>query len=185
MKRLTAEQVSKVIDACITTRDKAMLAVVYQCGLRRSEVGILSRSHYSPSDGTLLITRPKKHVQHRVQLWTRTKKLLDEYLETRTDYREFLFLSRKPTYPFSPQGVYYVYQKAARVAGLPIELQHPHCLRHTIASHLAEAGLDLTSIQAHLGHVNPEGTVLYMRGAIDPTLHNMKLAESAWNVARY
>jgi site-specific recombinase XerD len=70
-------------------------------------------------------------------------------------------------------------------SGLPTELHHPHCLRHSIAAHLAQAGLDIVSIQSHLGHVDPKDTVLYMQGAIDPGMHNIRLAESAWNVARY
>lgn len=184
MQRLSAKQVTDVINACEGIRDKAMLALVYQCGLRRGEVGLLARGHYSSVDGTLLVTRWKTRWQHRIELWARTKKLLDEYLQSRDDISPFLFKSRKQG-RMSGQGVYYVYRNAANAAGLPPDLHHPHCLRHSIAAHLAEAGLDIVAIQKHLGHADPEGTVMYMANSISPILYNTRAAEASWNVARY
>jgi len=77
------------------------------------------------------------------------------------------------------QAVYYIYRDAAIKIGLEKEFHHPHCLRHAIAGHLAMAGLDVLTIQTHLGHLNPQGTLYYMQGAIDPATHNVKLAEAS------
>lgn len=182
--RLTPEQVVKVIHNCSTIRDMAMMAVMYQCGLRRSEVSSLKRAHYNMLDGMLVVARSKRGIAHSFKLWDQVRFLLDYYLNKRMDGDEAMFRSRKKG-PMTIQGVYYAYRNAARAAGLPKELCHPHCLRHTIGSHLTLAGLDIETVQQYLGHRHPEGTVWYTRGSINPADRNMESAYYNASVAYF
>jgi len=173
--RLNSDQVVKVIHNCSNIRDMAMMAVMYQCGLRRSEVSSMRRAHYNMLDGILVVSRSKRGVSHSFKLWDQVRFLLDYYLTNRTDDDEAMFRSRKKG-PITMQGVYYAYKNAAKAAGLPKELCHPHCLRHTIGSHLTLVGLDIETVQQYLGHRHPEGTVWYTKGSISPGDRNMESA---------
>lgn len=183
MNNLTPTQITDLINACDSFRDKALLALMYQCGLRRGEVRFLLRSEYL--DGKLLVTREKSKVRHWVHLWDRTQKYLDSYLRSRTDDSLFLFLSRKKNQGLGAQGVYYVYLEAAKKIQLDKELQHPHCLRHAIAQHLSMAGLDISEIRKHLGHLDSKGTVLYVEGARSSSYYNIEVAEANAHVSRF
>lgn len=184
LSRLTPKQVSALVGAAENPRDRALIAVVYQLGLRRSEVALLSRNLYYPgSNPTIMVTRIKPiRYQHELPLWKTTAKLLDAYLEARTDDNQALFLSRKNK-PLGAQAVFYVYKNLAIKTGLPPIQRHPHCLRHSIAVHLIKAGLDIVTIQKALGHTCAESTLYYTHRSIAPEDRNMKLAEGNWNTA--
>lgn len=172
IKYLTSSQVAAVIKAATSDRDKAMLAVVYQCGLRRSEVGHLRRSDWMPSrsmHGVLRVWRVKSDRAHgkdrflhpdEKPLWARTARLLKVYLDSREDDQEALFLSRKKK-PLGGQAVYHVFHNIAKTIGLPEDLCHPHALRHSIATHQVNMGADFGDIQDWLGHQDPGSTRVY------------------------
>jgi len=175
------EQVSQVIGKAKAFRDKALLAVVYQLGLRRAEVSRILRADY---DGeSIEFSRSKSPSRIRVKLWARTKKLLDDYLSTRTDSKEWLFLTRIKK-AMSGQMVYLIYQAAAQAVGLSHVHCHPHTLRHSIAAHLARSGMDITEIARFMGHSSPAGTVAYMAGARNQA-YDLERAGSTFHVAQW
>lgn len=149
-KWIEPEQVSQVLGQAKTLRDKALLAVVYQLGLRRGEVRRVLRSDY---DGAHIeFTRSK--VRIKVKLWPRTKVLLDAYLATRHDSKDWLFMTRVKK-AMSGQMVYLIYRDAAQAVGLSHVHCNPHTLRHSIAAHLARAGwtsydMDLAGSSHHV-----------------------------------
>ena len=180
-KWIEPEDVSKVIQAARTARDKALMAVVYQLGLRRSEVGKILRTDY---DGeSIEFGRLKGTARIKVKLWDRTKQLLDEYLSTRTDSKDWLFITRIKK-AMSGQMVYLTYRSIARSIGLSHVHCHPHTLRHSIASHLARSGMDITEIQVFLGHSSPECTVVYMAGARNRA-YDFERASASYHVAHW
>ena len=180
-KWIEPEQVGQVLSKAKTLRDKALLAVVYQFGLRRSEVSKILRSDY---DGeSIEFSRLKSPSRIRVKLWARTRKLLDEYLATRTDSKEWLFLTRVNK-AMSGQMVYLIYQAAAHAVGLSHVHCHPHTLRHSIAAHLARAGMDITEIAVFMGHSSPAGTVTYMAGARNQA-YDLERAGATFHVAQW
>lgn len=163
---LTQRQVESVIGAAETMRDRAMFAVVYQCGLRRGEVRWLRRQDWMPNVsryGALRIWRSKAGsglLPDEKPVWKRTAKMLEAYLASRDDNMDALFLS-KVGRPMGGQAVYEAFRKAAEGAGLPRHLRHPHVLRHSIATHQANMGATFSDIQHWLGHKNPASTMVY------------------------
>lgn len=177
---LTPSQVSSVLRACSSVRDRALLAVMYQCGLRRGEVRWLRRQDWSPGtsrNGSLTVWRLKRAsglYPHEIPLWGRTRALLEACLDERTDDAMGLFVSRNGLRPLGPQAVYYVFRNAAMEAGLPAGLSHPHSLRHSVAVHSMNMGADLADIQALLGHASISSTTRYAR-VLTPRKEDMAL----------
>lgn len=187
MRYLKVEDVSNVIGRATGVRDKALLAVIYNCGLRRGEVALLVRDDFMPRagpHGALRVRRLKREdfPEQEIPLWGRTSRLLRAYLKARQDSMDALFLSRKSR-PMTPQAVYYAFRRA--LAGTSIRSIGPHCLRHSIATHLINMGLDLVDVQDHLGHKKIDSTLVYAKLLNPRKTRNALLAESSHHVAKF
>jgi hypothetical protein len=122
--RLAPEQILAVIAAAKSKRDKAMIAVIADCKLLRSEVACLVR----PGRGAPPRILDRRGRDRAARLSQATIKLLDEYLAERLDSSPALFLSRKNGTSVGGHAIFVAFRSAARTAGLPKELQHPRCL---------------------------------------------------------
>jgi site-specific recombinase XerD len=166
-KYLTPRQVECVIKAAKTERDQALLAVMYQCGLRRGEVKFLRRRDWKPTEsgyGLLRVWRLKgdgiTEEEHPVWPWVR--KILNAYLMSRSDDLDPMFPSRHGR-PLGAKAVYDVFRNIAVMVGLPEDLRHPHVLRHSIAVHHANMGTEAADVQALLGHRSINSTMKYFK----------------------
>ena len=74
-------------------------------------------------------------------------------LRTRTDESPYLFLSNRNV-PISRYMLHHLMHAYGKVAGLPLEKRKFHCLKHSIATHLLDAGADLAFVKDWLGHAN-------------------------------
>jgi integrase len=168
------EEVESVLRSAGKLRDKALLAVIYQCALRRGEVALLRRDDYRPDRGFLRVTRLKKDgcFSHEIALWRRTKHILNQYLASRKDHFDALFLSRKGNDSIGGHAVYRIFRDAAEKAGVKVEqradrrgLRHPspHRLRHSFAVHSMNFGARIEDVQEHLGHDSINSTLVYAR----------------------
>lgn len=162
---LTPSQVKAVIQEAGSLRDRALLAIMYQCGLRRGEVRYLRRRDWDPDKsvkGVLTVWRLKhgEGIEPKEKpVWGRTRKLLEAYLSSRDDDHEALFLGKNG--PLGPQAVYCIFKAVAEKAGLPPGLRHPHVLRHSIATHHANMGTDFGDIANLLDHKDMSSTMRY------------------------
>jgi integrase/recombinase XerD len=75
--------------------------------------------------------------------------------------RHWLFPGQNPDRPINDATAYRICQQAARAAKLSKSVS-PHCLRHSFATHLLEAGTHLRTIQLLLGHRNLKTTAVYL-----------------------
>lgn len=199
VKYLEQQEVAAIIESAESKRDKAMLAVIYQCGLRRAEVGLLLRDDYNRPRSMLRVTRLKKRDSywHELVLWASTKRLLDQYLKQREedkDYNDALFPSRKGGMPISHAGVYWAFVKAAEKAGVRIKDKpdergnrhpSPHRLRHSIAVHQMNCGIDIVDIQEHLAHAKIETTLVYARIMTPRKKRNAMLMQASHHFAKF
>ena len=81
---------------------------------------------------------------------------------TRADESPYLFLSNRRV-PISRYTLHHLMQTYGAVAGLPVEKRKFHCLKHSIATHLLDAGADLAFVKDWLGHANIQNTTIYAR----------------------
>jgi integrase/recombinase XerD len=148
----------------IALRDRALLEVMYGCGLRASEaVGL----DVNDVDLRRAFVRPhgKGNKERIVPLGREAAAAIKRYLRTG---RPKLIGSRSVSRlfvnfrggPLTRQGLYKIIQRHAKEVGLDQRMS-PHTLRHSFATHLLSGGCDLRSVQEMLGHADVATTQLY------------------------
>ncbi|MGH7415895.1 MAG: tyrosine recombinase, partial [Candidatus Rokuibacteriota bacterium] len=167
-RTLSLADAAALVEAPDTTRpdglrDRALLEMLYACGLRASEVLGLRIEDVNFAAGYVMVTG-KGDQQRLVPAGARALDWVRRYLTTvrpRQVRREApaLFLNRSGG-PMSRQALWGLIRRAARRAGIRAAVS-PHTLRHSFASHLLERGADLRSVQAMLGHVDISTTQIY------------------------
>jgi integrase/recombinase XerD len=168
-KVLSREQVGKLLEQPkgaepLALRDRALLELMYACGLRVSEAIALEVADMDLEEG-MLRARGKGSKERIVPVGRRAIEALALYracsrpalvgvgVETR------LFVNHRGG-GLTRQGLYKIIQNHARTAGLA-ERMTPHTLRHTFATHLLSGGCDLRSLQEMLGHADLATTQIY------------------------
>ncbi len=145
-------------------RDRAILEVMYGCGLRASETIGLEAGSIDLRRG-FLRAHGKGSKERIVPLGRQAAAALKRYLRSgRADLAKgsderALFLNQRGG-PLTRQGLYKVIQGRARAVGLE-ERMSPHTLRHSFATHLLSGGCDLRSVQEMLGHADVATTQIY------------------------
>ena len=144
-------------------RDRAILEVLYGCGLRVSECTGLLISHVHLDEGFVDVIG-KGNKQRVVPLGEMAADAIRGYLPVRPEpaarsYEDILFLNRSGK-PLSRVYVFNLVKNQAMVAGIRKEIS-PHTFRHSFATHLIEGGADLRIVQEMLGHESILTTEIY------------------------
>ena len=170
-KVLSEEEVAAIIDAVSgkdarNLRDRAMLEVMYGCGLRVSEVCALKVEDVV-GEGELLRLFGKGSKERVVPIGKAAGAALVEYMTggrgtfAKGDLSQtHMFLTRLGR-PFTRQGVFKVIRERAQAVGIQAERISPHVLRHCFASHMLAHGADIRAIQELLGHADIGTTQIY------------------------
>jgi integrase/recombinase XerD len=146
-------------------RNRAMLEVLYGCGLRVSELVNLRLSHVYFDQGFLRI--PGKGGKERlVPVGEIALREIHNYLPDRNslpfidrEHEDILFLSRRGR-KLSRVMVFMIIKELAQAAGIKKNIS-PHTFRHSFATHLIEGGADLRAVQEMLGHESIITTEIY------------------------
>jgi integrase/recombinase XerD len=148
----------------ISLRDRALLELMYGCGLRASEAIGLENGDLDLRRG---FVRPhgKGSKERIVPLGRQAAQAIERYRrggrpELVGDRVERKLFVNFRGGPLTRQGLYKIIQRHAREAGLEGKMS-PHTLRHTFATHLLSGGCDLRSVQEMLGHADVATTQLY------------------------
>jgi integrase/recombinase XerD len=145
-------------------RDRALLEVMYACGLRASETIGLELADIDLRQG-FLRARGKGSKERIVPLGRKAIAAISVYLRggrsklVGEGHEAKLFVNFRGG-PLSRQGLYKIVQRHARAAGLDGKLS-PHTLRHSFATHLLAGGCDLRAVQEMLGHADISTTQMY------------------------
>ena len=144
-------------------RDRAILEVLYGCGLRVSEAANLRISHVYLDEGFVNVIG-KGDKQRLVPMGEVAADAIRAYLPDRPDpaerkYDDYLFLNRFGT-PLSRISIFNLVKDQAMAAGIQKEIS-PHTFRHSFATHLIENGADLRIVQEMLGHESILTTEIY------------------------
>ena len=159
---LTQEEVRHLFAVITNKRDGALVHVAYRHGLRASEVGLLRRSDADLRTGRLTVHRLKGSLSGVYPMQPDIHKLLKAYLRSRQDVSPYLFVSNRQV-PISRYTLWYLMQNYGEAAGLPPEKRTFHILKHSIATHLLDAGAGLAFVRDWLGHANIQNTLVYAR----------------------
>lgn len=147
-------------------RDYALLMFLYNSGARATEAVNLRIQDIAIGNGvqpSLVTIRGKGNKTRVCPLWDSTVKLLQPYMKRSSE--EPVFLNRYGN-PITRFGIYeLVSRNAAKAAEVMPSIGEknisPHTIRHSTASHLLEAGVDINTIRSWLGHVSVNTTNIY------------------------
>ena len=168
-KTLSVEEVDKLLDIELNTpfdyRNKAMLELIYGCGLRISELINLEINDIDEINCFIRILG-KGNKEREVPLGEYALYYLKEYLNKRNQLLKDkpcnkLFLNNHGQ-GMTRQGFFKNLKQILKEKGINQEVS-PHTLRHSFATHLINRGADLTSIQEMLGHSDISTTKIYTR----------------------
>ena len=165
---LSEEEVVSLIDSMdVSTwqgvRDKAILEVLYGCGLRVSEAVGLKVSCVFLKEGLVRVIG-KGNKERLVPLGEMAVEAVEAYLDVRpepadAESSDAMFLNRYGR-PLSRVSMFTMIKRQALAAGIAKEIS-PHTFRHTFATHLLENGADLRVVQEMLGHESISTTEIY------------------------
>jgi len=148
-------------------RDRAMIELLYGCGMRVTELVTLKLSDVKMG-GQLLLIRGKGQKQRLVPVGDYAREAVEKYLsEVRPNFllktkqpRDYIFISRYHGKVMSRQWFWAILQNYAKTAGIKGKFS-PHTLRHTFATHLLQGGAGLREVQELLGHASIGTTAIY------------------------
>lgn len=147
-------------------RDRAMLELLYGCGLRVSELCDLELRDFIP-DAEVVRCRGKGSKERIVPMGGACGEAVCRYLESaRATFAKnhaeegHLFLTRLGR-RFTRMGVFKMLRERAAAAGLDASVVSPHVLRHCFATHMLAHGADIRAIQDMLGHASISTTQIY------------------------
>jgi len=158
IKYLSKEEVERLFSCIKNRRDKALFGLIYLYGLRISEALLLKLSHVDLENKRILIHRVKGGIGGERPLLETAERLIRKYLKKRLDTGDALFTGRQGN--ISRQRVQQLFKKYALKAGIDTGYS-VHSLRHSIATHLLEAGEGIEFVRDHLGHTNIQNTMIY------------------------
>lgn len=160
-------------------RDKAIVEMLYSCGLRVSELCHLKMSDLY-LDEYFIRVLGKGNKQRFVPISPRAIKELRLWfadrchIDIKPGEEDYVFVSHRRKQHLSRITVFHILQVLAAAAGIEQPIS-PHTLRHTFATHLLEGGANLRAIQAMLGHESIGTTQLYTH--IDRTFLRQQVLE--------
>ena len=151
-------------------RDLTAFQIIYYCGLRASELQLIKKEHYNKDTGEIFITRLKGSRNNTIRFDDKRKKLLNRYIREYTgneDYQinedDTILFKSKSGKSLELEWIRFLMKQYWALAKLPKDKQHPHCLKHSIAVHLAESWVDLKDLQYYLWHINVNNTTIYFQ----------------------
>ena len=156
---LSKNEVKSILEASTNLKHRAMLSLIYACGLRRSELLNLTLKDIL-SDRNLLFIRQSKGKKDRVvPISIKLIEMLRDYYKAFKP-KTWLFEGQEVGKKYSERSIQLVLNQAVEKAKIvkPVSL---HWLRHSYATHLLESGTDLRYIQELLGHSSSRTTEIY------------------------
>lgn len=156
---LSQQEVQKMFDVCENLKHKVILALLYSCGLRVSELINLKWEHINRSRMVINIIQAKGNKDRQVMLPNQIIPLLEKYWH---QYKSKVFILNgwKDELQYSERSVGQVIKQLAHKAGINKRVW-THLLRHCSFTHMLEQGTDLVLIQKIAGHSSIKTTQIY------------------------
>lgn len=156
---LSVEEIQKMFSVCKNTKHKVILALLYSCGLRVTELINLKWCNIDRSRMVINIIQAKGKKDRQVMLAANLIPLLIEY------YKEYgtrdYVLAGQFGGAYSERSVGQVVKSLALAAGIKKRI-YTHLIRHCTLTHMVEQGTDINLIQRIAGHSSPKTTAIYL-----------------------
>lgn len=156
---LSKEEIKQILNAPTNIKHKAMLSLIYACGLRRSELLNLKPNDIDSNRGVIIIRQAKGKKDRIAPLSEKILVMLREYYQSFKPIT-WLFEGQEIGNQYSEKSLQNVLKQSLAKCKInkPVTL---HWLRHSYATHLLENGTDLRFIQEILGHKSSKTTEIY------------------------
>ena len=159
---LTSEELEILYGGCETLREFALLNFFVSTGCRLNEVSQLKKSDVKINELKVRVLG-KGNKTRTVYFNAKAKVHLQNYLSSRTDDSEYLFVTeRKPITNMNNRTIQNAIDKIKEQSGLNVNV-FPHKLRHNFASTLMRNGADITTVRDILGHSTVKTTEIYAK----------------------
>jgi site-specific recombinase XerD len=157
---LSRQEVDELLQCTENLKHRTFLMTLYAAGLRLSEAANLKISDIDSHRMQLRVACGKGRKERLVPL---SPRLLQELRTYWIKYRpsQYLFPGKTPDRPYADTSIQKAIKQSARKAGIKKRV-HPHVLRHSFATGLLEAGVDLLTISRLLGHASFTTTMIYL-----------------------
>ena len=158
---LTSYQLEEVRWNTISVREKALVDFLVSTGLRASECADVRLSDITWDKRAVRVRHGKGDKERIVYFNAEAEVSMKEYLKTRSDNTDGLFVSVKaPHQPIQTHALENIITKVSKRTGIHV---YPHRLRHTFATAGIRGGMPLEKLQALMGHARPETTLIYAK----------------------
>ena len=161
---LSKEEVKSILEAPTNLKHRAMLSLIYACGLRRSELLNLTLTDILSNRNLLFIRQSKGKKDRVVPISNRLIDILREYYKAFKP-KAWLFEGQFPNTKYSEKSLENVLKQSLTKTKISKKVSL-HWLRHSYATHLLENGTDLRYIQELLGHSSSRTTEIYTHVSI-------------------
>jgi site-specific recombinase XerD len=157
---LSPEEVFRFLEAAPAGRSRVLLKTAYACGLRIDELLHLRVNDIDSARMVVVVRQGKGRKDRLVPL---SPRLLEELRAYWRSYRPqtWLFPGAMPDKPLHPGNVQRLCRRLTARLGMTKHVT-PHTLRHSFATHMLEAGIDVVTLQAILGHTDLQTTAHYL-----------------------
>lgn len=160
LKYLTQAQVTDLFRVIGSKRDRAIFLVAYYHGLRPSEVGLIQTEDVDLDRARISITRLKHSKSGEYPMQPGEVRAVRAWMKARQQNIFCLFYGQGPM-PISRRTLHHLINRYGERVSIPKDKRHFMVLRHSIATHLLDAGADIRFVQDWLGHKNIQNTVIY------------------------
>ena len=158
---LSQHEIQKMFDACENLKHKTILALLYSCGLRVSELLNLKWQHIDRSRMIINIIQAKGKKDRQVMLPAELIPVLEQYCRKyKLESSEYVLTGQNNTPQYSERSVGETVKQLASKAGINKRV-YTHLIRHCTFTHMVEAGVDINLIQKLAGHSNVKTTNIY------------------------
>lgn len=157
---LTAEQVSKVFAACTTTRDKLIISLLVDSGLRRNEALALLWKNVNLETGLIMVVQGKGKKDRITVIGSNTLRILLKYRRENHPKNNDTVIQTQNNQPMTESGLQSFFVRLEAKTGIEIT---PHALRRTFATLSLKNGMSLAHLQKFMGHESIETTQQYIQ----------------------
>lgn len=160
---LTKEEVVKLIESCRSPKQKAIVEAFYASGLRLAELQMLKLTDVESKSNRIMVRNGKGRKDRYTLLSKRLVETLRHYYRSQQmKPKVYLFEGSNSGQPMHSRSLQHSVVMAYKYAGLSTKEHKVHALRHSFATHLLDAGIDIHTIKELLGHSDIKTTMVYL-----------------------